>query len=155
MLRFYACLCIFRCLYLSEALPSCGCVCQGNKLFLHLINPFFNPMGQRNAHNQSCSSDITSLEETLHAFQLNCRSIYRISIIWKDQPSHLMQKQTRSKRITLVGRAKCQPIKPRSPETNTMSSNKACVTACQLIQLLSESSNMKSTNQISASYCCD
>lgn len=41
-------MCVVRgCLYLSEPLPSRGRVCQGDELFLHLINPFFNPTGQK------------------------------------------------------------------------------------------------------------
>lgn len=55
--RLYMYLC-FECSYLSKALPSCGCVCQGDKLSLHLINPFFNPIGQSNRHKLSCNPDL-------------------------------------------------------------------------------------------------
>lgn len=104
--------CNVCCLYLSEALPSCGRVCQGDKLFLHLINPFFNPMGQSNAHNQSCNSGVTSLEETSQPFHTAIKLSMKLSYVYRlTRPSgHMAQKQTRPKRITLIGQAKCQPI---------------------------------------------
>lgn len=45
----YMCVCMWGGgldVYLHEAPPSCGCVCQGHQLLLHLINPFFDPAGQ-------------------------------------------------------------------------------------------------------------
>lgn len=146
-------LCVWFSLYLSEALPQSGCVCQGDELLLHLINPFFNPVGQNKAHNRSCNWGVNSFKgasQTFHnAIKLSITPSYSYHL------KHVAAKQTRPKRITLIGQTKCQPIKPESPRTNTMSSYKRDVTECQPIPLLSKSSNMKSANQISVSQCCD
>lgn len=146
----------FECLYLSEALPSCGCVCQGDKLFLHLINPFFNPAGQSNAHNQSCNWHVTERHHRRFRSKIKL-SIKLPYICHLTSPSthNTASKQTRLKRIIGAGQAKREPIKLQSQATNAISSNKTRVTACQPIRLLSESSNVKSTNQISVTQSCD
>lgn len=107
MLFLYARLCVVK-LYLSEALPSCGCVCQGDKLLLHLINPFFNPMGQSKAHKQSCNTDATGLEETSQTLCGAIKLSEKLSYIhhWTRPSGHTAWKQRGPERIAPMGSGK-------------------------------------------------
>lgn len=155
--QFLCCIvCSVNSLYLIEALPSCSRVCQGNQLFLHLINPFFNPaIHTTNRVTQMLSA--WNIHHRLFAMQLNCHWSYLSSVICRNHLNKqaLSQKkkaaENRCERSSEISNNHCQN---QQEQTQYHPIKHASLRVTEE-RLLSEGSNMKSTNQISVSHCCD